>query len=389
MKNERVLGIIQLILVIAVVLVSVGLTQRLKAKKEPAKQKPTATRGIFVTTKEVAPGSYRVHFETTGTIQARSRVGVVPQVSGRVEQVLDSFYAGGHFEAGQTLFRIDPRDYTFQVELREADVARAGTALQLEQAEAEAALAEWRQLNGDKTPPDLVARVPQLAQAHADLKAAKAQLDSARLNLERTTFSLPFKGRVISSDLALGQYVAPGQPYAQVFDVASLEVEASLTQEQLRHLLRSETPEVDIEAEYLGETFHFVGYLIRGAASLDAQTRFATVRFGFRELPGEVVPGVFVTVKVAGERMEGVTEIPASAIQKDGSVWRVTDEQTLSRIKPEILDVGKDTMVVRGIDVPTVIVTSRVSGATEGTKAILNSAAAQEGEGSAQAVGAE
>lgn len=388
MKNDRVLGVIQLILVIVVVVVAVGLTQLLKAQKEPAKQKATASRGLYVTTKEVAPSSYRVHFETTGTIQARSNVGVVPQVSGRVDQVLDSFYAGGHFEAGQTLFQIDPRDYTFQVELREADVARAETGLQLEQAEAKAALAEWRQLNGDKSPPDLVARVPQLAQARADLKAAKAQLESARLNLERTTFSLPFKGRVMSSDLAVGQYVAPGQPYAQVFDVASLEVEASLTQEQLRQLLRSETPEVEIEAEYLGETFNFVGYLIRSAASLDPQTRFATVRFGFREPPTEVLPGVFVTVKVAGERMQGVTEIPASAMQKDGSIWRVTDDQTLTRMQPEVVDVGENTMIVRGIDTPIVLVTSRVSGATEGTKAILNGAS-EKGEGSAQGVGAE
>lgn len=385
MKNDRLFGVIQLVLVVMVIVVAFGLTRLLKAQKEPVQQTEQAARGLFVTTLEVSPGLHRMRFETTGTVQARTQVAVVPQVAGRIVDVLDAFYAGGYFAADQVLFQIDPRDYNFQVELRSAEVAQAQTSLQLEQAEAEAALAEWRQMNGDKAAPDLVARVPQLAQAAANLKAAQAQLDNARLNLERASYSLPFAGRVLASDLAVGQYVAPGQPYGQVFDVTSLEVEASLSQVQLQHLLHSEDPKITIMVDYLGTSQQYVGRLIRGAASLDAQTRFAVVRFGFQSAPQDVVPGVFVSVEVFGEQVEGVTEIPASALQKDGSVWHVVDDQSLHRLQPEVVEVNGNQLAVRGIDRTVQLVTSRISGATEGTKAILSEA----GSTAAEAVGAE
>jgi RND family efflux transporter MFP subunit len=372
MKNDRLLGLLQLVLVIVVVVAAVGVTRLLQAKKETAQQSETASRGLFVTTEEVMPGSYQMQFETTGSVAARAQVGVIPQVAGRVDSVLESFYAGGFFQKDEVLFQIDPRDYAFQVDLREAEVARAETSLQLERAEAEAALAEWRQLNGDKPAPDLVARIPQLQQAEANLKAAKAQLDNARLNLDRTSYRLPFSGRVMSSNISIGQYVAPGQAYAQVFDVMALEVEASLTDLQLRQVLRSESPVIEIQLNYLGEQQTFPGYLIRGAANLDAGTRFAPVRFGFKTAPEDVVPGVFVTVSVLGEQIQGITEIPAQAMQKDGSVWHVLEDNTLAQIEPQVVDMRGDRLAVRGINQSIRLVTSRLSGATEGTQAIMS-----------------
>ena len=82
-------------------------------------------------------------------------------------------------------------------------MAQAQTAYNLQQAEADAALQDWKQLRGDQEVPDLVARKPQMAEALANLNAAKASLATARLNLDRATFELPFDGRVVSSSWAL------------------------------------------------------------------------------------------------------------------------------------------------------------------------------------------
>src|SRR5690606_3237290 len=111
--------------------------------------------------------------------------GIVPEVSGRVVFVHAAFFEGGQFAAGEVLFKIDPRDFELEVARREAEVARAQTVLELAEAESSAALGEWKQIHGKRPAPDLVARKPQMAEAAATLKSARAQLEEAKLRLER------------------------------------------------------------------------------------------------------------------------------------------------------------------------------------------------------------
>lgn len=368
--NNKVKGWVQLIIVVLVIIASFAISNLLGAKRPPVARSSGADRALVVETQKVTPGPYRIAFETTGTVEARAEIGIVPQVSGRIVAVNDQFFEGGTFEADAVLFRIDPRDFELEVERLEAEVARAETGLDLENAEAEAALSEWRQINGSKTPPSLVARKPQMAEARANLKAAKAQLENARLDLERTRFSLPFSGRVLSSELAQGQYVTAGQSYGTVFDMETLEVRASLEDRQLEWLLSAESPDIIITATYLGRTREYRTFLKRGASSLDSQTRFATVSFGFEGTVRDVLPGVFVSIHIQGSHLSDVSLLPADALQKEGVVWIVKADNTLSALKPDIAYANDEYIAARGIHQTVNVVTSRLSGATEGIRVL-------------------
>lgn len=364
--SNKTKGLVQFIIVVLVIIASFAISNLLGSKRPPVARSSGADRALFVETKKVTPGPYRIAFETTGTVEARAEIGIVPQVSGRVVAVNDQFFEGGMFEAEEVLFRIDPRDFELEVERLEAEVARAETSLDLETAEAEAALSEWRQINGSKAAPSLVARKPQMAEARVNLKAAKAQLENARLDLERASFALPFSGRVLSSELARGQYVTAGQSYGTVFDMETLEVRASLEDKQLEWLLGAEAPDITITATYLGETRAYQTFLKRGASSLDSQTRFATVSFGFENTVRDVLPGVFVKIHIQGSNLDDVSILPAGAMQKEGVVWVVKADSTLSVLKPDIVYADDDHIAARGIHQTVNVVTSRLSGATEG-----------------------
>lgn len=367
--SDKAQGFLQLILVVIFIAGSFAISFALKPQKRDVESGKTEERVLIVETQQISTQSYRIEFETTGNVGVRSEIGIVPQVSGRVETIDEDFFAGGAFEANEVLFQIDLRDFELEVERMEAQVAQARTAFNLEEAEKEAALEEWRLVNGDKKPPPLVARKPQIDEAWANLKAAKAQLENAKLDLERASFSFPFKGRVLNSMLEQGQYVSAGQEYGSVFDLKSLEVQASLKDKELEWLLGSADPDITIITKQGGKTGEYKGKLNRSAASLDELTRFAGVSFGFENEVVDLLPGVFATIRVKSTELDNVALLPSEAMQKEGLVWILKSDGTLESHNPEIIYSTEDTIIAQGFGDNIDIVTSRVSGATEGMKA--------------------
>ncbi|MFP4314106.1 MAG: efflux RND transporter periplasmic adaptor subunit [Alphaproteobacteria bacterium] len=367
--SEKILGFIQFVLVFVFIAGSVMISFALKPQKEQVQSRDTQERTLIVETTTLAPQDYRIVFEATGNVGVRSEIGIVPQVSGRIVSVNDNFFAGGAFEADETLFQIDLRDFELEVERLEAEVARARTAFNLEQAESKAAIEEWESLNPGQKPPPLVARKPQMDEAWANLKAAKAQLANAQLDLERASYSYPFKGRVLSSALEQGQYVTAGQNYGSVFDLNSLEVRASLRDMELEWLLDSEDPDITILIEKNNQTRTYKGQLNRAAAALNELTRFATVSFGFADEMVDILPGAFARISIQSREMKNIVVLPASAMQKEGIIWVLEEDGTLKRMVPEVIYANDEAFIVRVFDEPKEVVTSRVSGAMDRMKA--------------------
>lgn len=364
--SDKTKGLLQLVVVIAFVFASFIGSALLQVNKDKPQQRSGETRKLYVQTVTAAPGPYQIQFETTGLVGARADVNLTPQVSGRVIAVNDNVFAGGSFEADDILFEINPLDFELEVQRLEAAVAQARTAFNLEEAEGEAALAEWKILNGDKPAPALVARKPQRDEAWANLKSAKAQLENARLDLERTQFSFPYAGRVLSSNLEIGQYVTSGQSYGSAFNLSSLEVQASLEDQQLKWLYGNRKPDITISIKIQNETRMYDGFVKRNAASLDPQTRFASVAFGFTDPPDDILPGMFADLSIQGQKLQNVTVIPASALQKEGVIWLVQDDNTITAYTPNIVYANNDHIVVDGLAGERRVVVTRVSGGTDG-----------------------
>ena len=64
--------------------------------------------------------------------------------------------------------------------------------------------------------------------------------------------------------------------------------------------------------------------------------------------------------------MQDVTLIPSTALQSQGIAWRIATGQVLEMWSPQIVYVDDDVIAVTGLDTEAEIVTSRISGATDG-----------------------
>ena len=141
---------------------------------------------------EVQKQLLRQQIEFPAQIRAMEQVEVRSQVSGMLQSV--NFTDGGRVEKGQLLYVIDPRPFAAEVAAAEAAVAQSDASLRLATREAQ----RGEELARSQTLSREVIEQRNTAKqvAEANLRAAKARLDTARINLDYTQIRAPISGHI-------------------------------------------------------------------------------------------------------------------------------------------------------------------------------------------------
>ncbi len=145
--------------------------------------------------------------EFPGRFEALARVELRPRVSGYVDQV--NFKEGTMVKQGDLLFTLDKRPFQIAVESAKAEVARTQAQVDFAKADLERAgpLVETKVLSEQV----YEQRKSSLGVAEPQVMSAKAQLDSAELNLEWAEVRAPISGRVSDKKIDVGNLVLGGQ----------------------------------------------------------------------------------------------------------------------------------------------------------------------------------
>ena len=316
----------------------------LTAKSEPQAGPPPDRPAPMVTVLEAAPATRQLLVHTQGTIDAKRRVDLVAQVTGKVVEVSEAFADGGFFEKDDVLLSIERDDYEFALARAESALAQAEQRLAEERGRSRQARREWRELGSDEAN-DLFLRKPQLRAAELAVKAAQADISAAELALDRTIIRAPFDGRIQQKRVDIGQFVGNGTMLAQIYALEALELRLPLSDAQLAllpaQLLTSSGGLVGsssyVSVNIGGRSWQFPADIKRSVAELDRRSRVATV---IAEFPGSpdlengrpaLTPGMFARAEIVGRPVEGVIELTNAALSPDGHVLIVNQESRLER----------------------------------------------------------
>ena len=273
------------------------------------------------------------NFEVTsqGTVRPRTETVLSAEVSGTITRISPKFIAGGVFDAGEVLLRIDPTNYSVAVDQAEA-------------------LVKQRQIEFDgasKLRERGYRAESELASAAAALASAKAELVRARRNLERTYIRLPYEGIVRSKESDLGQFVSPGTRLGIVFSTDYAEVRLPLTDLDLAFVNlpgamdiaeSGETdkgPVVTLTATQKGRQQSWQARVVRTEGVVDESSRvtYAVARIDDPyALHSNAVPlpvGTFVSATIAGSEAENVIRVPRSVIRGSDELIFVDDDSKL------------------------------------------------------------
>ena len=133
----------------------------------------------YVKTMMLLSQTVNAQISSQGFIKPKSELNIISQLNARVEWLSKKMEEGSSFSQGDTLIKLDQRDYELALITAEANVLNAEVNLERERAESDLATKEWGRV-GDGSGSALALRKPQLAQAKATLEAARASLERAR-----------------------------------------------------------------------------------------------------------------------------------------------------------------------------------------------------------------
>lgn len=346
------MGIFQLIFVVAIIAAAIGLSQALKMQVSgdaPAVADMRGDADISVRLADLRSLSYTPQIRINGTVQASAEVSVSPQVSGEITRVSGAFRPGTEIPKGALLFEIDRADYVLAVQRAEAEIASARSDLQQLEAEAALAIEEWEELFPGREVNDLAARIPQIEAAKARLDSAIANKSTAELSLQRTRVYAPVAARVMSSSLDIGQIVSPGQTVGRLVALESIELSVPVSLDQLSVI----EPPIGRIASYRrrGGGAAEAAEIVRLDATLDSRTRLSNLYMLPNQQDGLRI-GDFVDVIIEGDEVEQALRLPATALTGQSTLWVLEGNRLASR-KVIVLgeEEGGDALIVRSFDV--------------------------------------
>jgi membrane fusion protein, multidrug efflux system len=305
--------------------------------------KPAEKGPVDVTVLTVARKDVPVTAIYVAQTQSSQGVNVQARVSGWLDK--RTYVEGSVVKNGQVLFQMDPKPFQTQV-----DAAQA--ALQRQQASALVA-----QQNLARTKPlaqqnalsqkDLDDATGQAEQTAAAVEQAKAQLETAQLNLSYTTIRSPVDGVSSFAVVADGTYLNPQN--AQLTTVSVLTpmwINFSVSEnelERIRNDVRSGLLRLPaggkfvVEVEMVdGSLFPYTGLITFADPSYNSTTGTFLLRATVNNPAGALRPNQYVRVRLTGAIRPNAIVIPQRAVQQSAKghfAW-VVNKDNQAELRP-------------------------------------------------------
>lgn len=289
----------------------------------------------------VKPQARAIVRELPGRISPTRVAEVRPRVSGIVVERL--FRQGSEVKAGDPLYRIDPRPFEVEVMANEAALAKADAALMQAQQQARriATLTSQRAAPEAENEKTIAAEL----QAKAEVEGRKAELARAKLNLDYATVRAPIDGVVGAALVSEGALVMQNETnLATVQQLDPIYADFTQSVTELNQLRRAfESGDLDrIEADAVkvrlvlddNTLYGLDGKLLFSDAKVDAHTGQVTLRGEFRNPKRELLPGMYVRVRLDQGLDSDAIAVPQQAVQRNGGggseVFVVKDDNRIA-----------------------------------------------------------
>lgn len=281
-------------------------------------QMPPAEVGVV----RAVPAPVTLSVELPGRLEALRTAQVRARVAGVVKKRL--FTEGSVVKAGQPLFEIESSSYRAALESAAATQAKAEAAL----ANAQATLERNKPLADAKaiSQQDWLTTQTTHKQALADLAAAKAAVTQARLNLEYTQVLAPISGRIGRANVTEGALVSPSEAtlLATIQQVDTLYVNINQSATEVLRLKRAvQSGQLksagSAEAQVLlddGSVHPQAARLLFTDLTVDATTGQVSLRAEVPNPRGDLLPGLFVRVRLDQARTDGAMLLPQQAVTR-------------------------------------------------------------------------
>jgi RND family efflux transporter MFP subunit len=355
-------------------------------RTEPTAQQIEATRksSALVETVTVRRGTYAPRLVVLGTVDPAQEVTLSPRVSGQVTELSPRFVPGEIVRQGELLVRIDPADFENALSIRQSELEQSQASLEIEEGRQRLAEKELALLEGtiDETNRALVLRKPQIASIRAEVSAAQAAVERARLDLQRSKVTAPFDAQILSRSVNVGSQVSPGDELAQLVGIEAYWVIATVPVRSLQWVQFPDAECEDSACQGSDVTLRNPGTWPPGAerkarvsrmlGTLDQQTRLARVLITVSDPLARNTEGpplildTLIETEIEGRPLENVIRLDRDHLHQDDTVWVMKDNELQIRNAEVVFQDAEHAYLRSGLDDGDEVVTTTLATVAEG-----------------------
>jgi multidrug efflux system membrane fusion protein len=287
-----------------------------RGAKDPKPERPAlAVRTAHVAVRDVV---YRI--KALGSLEAQDQVQVTAEVEGAVSEV--RFHEGDRVTPQTILLLIDPERYRLELDRTEATLQQATADAE----RAEADLRRREELAGAElvAPEELARSRQETARLKAAAEAARVARAIARQNVRRSEVRASIAGVINTRTVDTGQFVKTGDVLATLVDTSRLRLRFKVSDAE--SLYARVGGEVTFRVSALGPR-DYPARIYHVGQVADPTTRQVEV-LGWVTNPGELKPGFFAEVSLAGDSRKNALVVPEGAVlaSEQGFVTYVVDQ---------------------------------------------------------------
>jgi membrane fusion protein (multidrug efflux system) len=283
-----------------------------------------------------------------GRVQAIQSVAIVARVQAFVDKI--DFQEGAMVKAGQLLFELQKAPYQAAVEAAQAGLQRAEATLRNAQLvyERDSRLGRGTVVSQSQIDADLATRDAD----NADVLSARANLETAAINLSYTSITSPIDGRIGKAAYTVGNLVgasASAGPLATVVQVDPIRVIFSVADRDIVSALqRTHQTSAKIASALSlglqlpdGQPYPQHGEIEFIDNTVDPATGTVAVWGRFANPEGLLIPGGFVSVDVQRATPEERPLVPVQAVQDDKSGHFVLLVGPDKKVSQQTISIGR------------------------------------------------
>lgn len=297
---------------------------------------------------QIEPRDTPVSIEFVGQTQSSHQVEIRARINGFLNRCV--YTEGAVVKAGQVLFEMDPKP--FQVQLDQAQAALAKQQAALDVAQSNLARVKPLAQQDALSRKDLDDATSRAQSAAAEVDQAKAQVESAKLNLSYCTITSPIDGITGAALQQDGAYInSQNNQLTTVMVLSPMWVNFSVSENEMQKLrsqvekglIKSPTKdEYNIELILVdGSLYPYTGRITFAEPMYDTQSGTFLIRSSLPNPRGALRPNQYVRVRVTGSIRPGAILVPQQAVQmgaKGHFVWVVNPDST---VDPRPVDVDQ------------------------------------------------
>ncbi len=286
----------------------------------------------------------------TGRVIPKNQTQLLSEVQGRIMRGAYDFKTGVSFRRGQPIIRINSTEFALNLEAQRSSFLNILTGMMPDmKSDYPESYPNWLAYISNYK---IGASLPELpatkstseryfvtsSQVYSTFYSIKAQEE----RLTKYTILAPFDGMLSNTLVDEGGLVSPGQPLGTFISNNAYEIEAAASISLTNRLRVGD--QVAFKASNLEGSF--MATVVRIADLIDNQTQNIPIYFSVQK--SNLKAGVYLEGKVATSSYENSFVVPSKIIERDNAVY-ILEQGVIKKQNIEILSVGRDSTVVRGL----------------------------------------